>query len=323
MDPEEQQQTSVAPDVATGDLAAVIAAAERGEYNQRADAEPTGEAQATASDQTQEPQVATAPEPAASTQQAPPAEVTQQAPAEDWQRKYHSVAGNNSQLQQQLRQSQAQFEQERQQFQQQLLQFQRQQALAQEEARIRADTPAEYADEAVKEFRANKAKEFEQAEFSQGAEAYRQYLLQQQTQLEETKVEIFRNSLPAVFPDLARYVAQQTSAPDEGLVALAGTEAMNEVYKMVGQAPARGVSLAQRDLDLISAVMAGFGQVEAQRDATRKRGNAQVAVAEGAFRTEPDGSGRGSGLNEVERIKAMPDKDFDKMIAELRGRHGG
>lgn len=92
---------------------------------------------------------------------------------------------------------------------------------------------------------------------------------------------------------------------------------------MVGRPPQQGTTLAQRDLDLIAAVMAGFGQVEAKRDAGRKRQNAAQAVAAGTFRSEPDGSGRGSGLSERDRIKSMSDKDFDEMLDRLRAQAGG
>lgn len=316
---QEEQQVQGAPDPATGDFEAVLAAAARGDYDNRAEPEAATGARQASPDPEPATEAATAPESQEVEQQASPEQAPTQEKPEDWQRKYHSVAGNNAQLQQQLRQQQAQFEQAQREFQQQQLQWQRQQELAGEEARIRASVPAELADEAVNEFRQRKEFEFQQAEYRQGAEAYRQYLLAEHNEVEEARVELFRSSVPSVMPDLARHIAQQVQAPEEGLVALAGSEAMGEVYKMVGRPPARGTTLAQRDMDLIAAVMAGFGQVEARRDAERKRGNAQAAVAAGTFRGEPDATGRGSGLSEVERIKAMDDKDFDALIARLGG----
>jgi hypothetical protein len=322
---DEEQTGGGLPDPRTGDLDAVLAAAERGEYDNGAvTAEPEAARQAEPSpDQPQETPGATAPEPVAETQQAPPDARAQAKPDEDWQRKYHSVAGNNAQLQAQLRQQQAQLAEAQRQFQQFQQQAQRQAAMAQEEAQIRASVPAELADEAVREFRERKQSEQEREDLKAGANAYHQYLQAEHAKVEAAKVDLFRASLPQVLDPLARYVAQQIGAPEESLVELTKSEAMNEVLQYVGRPPEPGTTLAQRDADFLAAMMAAMGQVEAKRDAGRKRQNAAQAVAAGTFRSEPDGSGRGSGLSERDRIKSMSDKDFDAMLDRLRQQAGG
>jgi len=309
MDPDEQVSTpSGPPDIQTGDLDAVIAAAERGEYNEQASAELRGDTRADeAPDVADSSDGASAP---AAQPEASPAPPAQQEPNE-WERKYYSVSGNLNTVANQLREQQRQFALQQEQWQREREEIQRQQAEAQQVAQIRATLPQDEAEQAIQEYQQRTAQQREAQEYQQGAEAYRQFLIAENAKVEEAKLTVFRTALPGVMPDLARYVAQQIGAPEDDLVAMVATEEMQQVYGQVRD---------QRDLDLIAGALAGAARIHAKNDASRKQANGQQAKAAGVFRTEPEAGSRSGGISEVERIRAMDDKpggDFDKLLAGL------
>jgi hypothetical protein len=310
MEPDEQVQGP--PDVNTGDFEAVLAAAERGEYDNQPAAADQGDTQGAPSEVAAEPQGAPEPEAASTPQATPEVQPAQESP-EDWQRKYHSVAGNLAQVARERQQLAAQAAEYQRQMQAQQAEFQRQLQQREHEAQLRGSLPADEADAAIQEYRAAQQRQQQEAEFRQGADAYQQYLAQQHQQIEAAKVELFRQSLPSVMPDFARHMAAQFGAPEGPLLEMVQTEPMQRAIAMVA---------TKRDMDLIAEVLAAKAQVEATKDAARKAENAKQAVASGAFRSEPE-TARGSGLPEIERIKAMDDTQFDKMVADLVARSGG
>lgn len=311
MEPDEQQVVVAGPpDVNTGDFDAVLAAAERGEYdNQPAGAE-VSDTQGAPSEVAAE--TPGAPEPVAQAAPETPA-AAQQEPPEDWQRKYHSAQGNAAQAAQQARAYQAQLAEAQRVLQAQQAEFQRQLQQAQQEAQMRASLPADEAEVAIQEYRASEQRKQEEAEKVAGFDAYQQYITQQHREVAEAKVQLFRQSVPSVMPDLGRHIAAQIGAPDEALVEAAASEPMQRAIAMVRD---------KRDMDLIAEVMAAFGTVEAKRDAGRKAQNAKAATESGAFRSEPE-TARAGGLSEVDRIKGMNDKQFEEHVAALIRASGG
>lgn len=307
----DEQQVVGPPDVNTGDFDAVLAAAARGEYDNQPAGEESAVPQGAPSEAVAEPQGAPAPEAVAATPETPAA--AQVEAPEDWQRKYHSAQGNAAQAAQQARAYQAQLAEAQRTLQAQQAEFQRQMQQQQHEANLRGSLPADEADVAIQEYRERAQKQQEEAERVQGFDAYQQYITQQHREVAEAKVQLFRQSVPSVMPDLGRHIAAQIGAPDEALVEAAASEPMQRAIAMIRD---------KRDMDLIAEVMAAFGTVEAKRDGARKAENAKQAVASGAFRSEPE-TARGAGLPEIDRIKAMGDKDFDKFVEGLVRASGG
>lgn len=295
------------PDIQSGDLDQVVAAAARGDYDREqgtaAGAVPS-ENGAAAGDQTAS---AAAPE----------------AGPEDFKRKYESVSGNNyqlsqvnQQLQRQLAEHQTQLQQAQVAQDQARAQYERQVRQMSDEWEIRNALPdPALQQQAIAEYRAQQQQQQQAETFNQASNAYVGYLRQQQEGIQQGQLAVFRNSLPQVMPGLARHIAGQLQAPAEPLVEIVSDPAMAKVLQMVGSVP-EGVPLARRDLDLVSEVLAAVATVESRRDGVRRQENGRAATATGAFRPDPGVPGRG-GLSEVERIKALPEKDFDTMVERL------
>lgn len=226
-----------------------------------------------------------------------------EAQTEDFKRKYESVAGNNRQLQQML----AQERQQREQHAQALAQLQAQMQEQQDLTNIRASVPAELQEQAVAEYR--KQRGLQQTE--QGLEQYRGFLQQQQAQMAQAQLGIFRQALPQEMGSFTDFIAERAQAPAEPLREVLQTEAFQGLYPMVE---------SQRDLDLVAQVLLAVGQVEAKKDLGRKAGNAQRAVQEGTHRDVNTAASGASGQDVVTRINQMSDAAFKKYAETVRQR---
>jgi len=306
------------PDIQTGDIDQVVAAAARGAYDPPGGAEnppgtPDSQAGAAGEESGQGP---TATGPDSSPAQAGP---------EDYKRKFESVSGNNKtlaetnrQYQQQLAQHQAQLQATHAQLQQMQAAHQRELQMREEEFAIRQALPDPHLQEqAIREYRQQQQKAQEQEQFAQVSDEYVGYLRQQQDQINHAQVVLFQQSLPPLLPQLAEHIASSLQAPVETLKAIATTPQMVKALGMVGMLPTDR-HLAQRDMDMISEVLAAVASVEKGRDSTRRQENGQRAAASGQYAPMPDTIGRGDGLTPSDRIRNMSDSDFDAHVERLR-----
>ncbi len=236
----------------------------------------------------------------AAQENAAPTEAPSEAP-EDFKRKYESVAGNNRQLQQML----AQERQQREQHAQALAQLQTQMQEQADLANIRASVPADLQEQAVAEYR--KQRGLQQTE--QGLEQYRGFLQQQQAQLAQAQLGIFRQALPQEMASFTDFIAERAQAPAEPLREILQTEAFQGLYPMVE---------SQRDLDLVAQVLLAVGQIEAKKDTARRAQNAQRAVQEGTHRDIVTTAPGASGQDVVTRINQMSDAAFKKYAESVR-----
>jgi hypothetical protein len=313
------------PDVASGNLDEVLAAAERGEYNPEAqEARATEAARETSPDR---------PQPAAPT--ATPAEAPADRPEEqvDYRRKYESVSGNNYQLSQQVQTLQQQIAEQQATFQreQQLARLEWEQA--QREQALRYQIPDQsLAEEAVRESRRQHQEDLGKRNFQETANQYAGYLgnihqqqQQQWAQLRQSQLGLFQQSLAQRGREMAQFVAERTDAPAEVLAAMVESEAFASIFPMIGTMPA-GVNPAERDMELVMRAMAAAGQAAAKADSQRRATNGQRAAADGTFRSDPEGGTRTSGLTASQHYAQMPEKEFnaavERLTAEAYARRG-
>lgn len=242
----------------------------------------------------------TTPVAAQETQPAPPTP----APAEDWERKFHSVAGNNKQLQEQNRQLLAAQQAQAQQLAAIQQQFEDAQAIQQ----LRAQVPPEFADQAEAEYRQRKTAERQVQQTVQGAEQYRQYLQSEYDQLTAQRQELFRMQLPQAMPDFAQFVAQATDAPAEPLQAILKTKAFQDTYRYVQD---------QNDLDLVGQVLASVGEFLKTQDDGRKAANREAASATGRHRTET-GTGVAGGPSLQQKISGLKGAAWESYAQKVR-----
>lgn len=247
-------------------------------------------------------------------QQGQAAQSGEQAP-EDWKRKYESVAGNNRQLSQQLKQAQLAQQQMLMQFQaaqaaaqiQQQRQIEEQQAIAQ----IAQNVPPEMQQAALQEWRQRQQAQYQQQDTQQNLEAYRQYLLDVQRQQQDANVQLFRTAVSQDIDGLAEHIATKYEAPSEPLIELTKAPAFKDVW---------GYVKTQDDLDLVAQVMAAAAETFRAHDGKRKEGNRQKAIVQQTHRVETTtGAAAGNGgKTAAETIATMPDSDFKKFQAALR-----
>ena len=240
-------------------------------------------------------------QPSASAQAEPKQEAT---PGDDWERKFHSVAGNNKQLQEQNRA----LLQQQQQLQQQYVAMQQQMEDFQAIQQLRQQVPPEFADQAEQEYRQRKGAERQAQQRDQQSEQYRQYLQSEWDQITAARQELARQTLPQHMPDFANYIAEVTDAPVEPLQGVLNTKAFQDVYRYVQD---------QNDLDLVGQVLAAVGEHLKGADDGRKAANREAASASGRHRAET-GTGVAGGPSLQQKISGLRGAAWDAYAQKVR-----